>query len=196
VPAMDGQVGRYDDAVGFITSERAKIWHWNPDCPAFAPHVARNTVKAETVLTLSDWQATQRRYPCRTCAASVVLDYLGDYPAGAGGYHFIYCRGPHSGRRPCRRCAELTSYAATRTAPCARVNGRAWVLRVGAVHYSMNSLFGPGVGGWTTPWQDGPALPAMTAASWSAAATLIAAGALPCDALTAATALTAEPSST
>ena len=137
-----------------------------------------------------------RLSPCRLCAASVVLDYLGDYPAGAGGYHFIHCQAPHTGRRACRRCADLTSYASSRDVPCARVDGRAWVLREGAVHYSMSSLFGRHVGGHSTPGQDSPTLPAMTAASWAAAATLIAAGALPCDALDAATALIAEPTPT
>jgi len=192
---MDGHLGRYDDAVGFITSERASVWHWDLHCPRLA-HVTKNTVVAETVLALSDWQATQRRYPCRTCATSVVLDYLSEHPASADGYHFIYCQSPHNGRRPCRRCADLTSYATTRSAPCATVNGHAWVLRTGATHYSMCSLFGRSVGGWTTPWQDCPDLPAMSDASWAAAATMIAGGALPVYALIAGTALTAERSPT
>jgi len=163
-------------------------WHLDQACAGASPGPApgRWVISAHTLAGTAQWHAGHYRTPCTACALFPVLNELAGTPAGPG-YHFLVCDQAHTDA-PCPICAELR-IAGSATGLTADWLGHVALLRAGAQLLSVGALFSPArvpLGGHSAR---GERLPAMTAASWAAAVTLLSDGIAIIDALLAADAL-------
>jgi len=125
--------------------------------------------------------------PCTRCALAPILD---EVAAGATetGYHALICTAPHT-TGPCPRCADLTAYACARAYLVADDRGWAGVLRPGVSDAGANNLAMLGLEVLNASGD----LPPITAPMWGAAAALLPGTGTLTEALAAAVALYATP---
>jgi len=182
-----------EQACGFTTSPaaQARVWHWNVDCAGLQVPQPRTIIKSANVLDLAGEQALLGCWPCRRvgCSYPVILDALGQKPAGSG-YHYVACANPHSKTNICIRCITLGRYAKTRNLLVATPSRQISILRPGTINGTIADLFGQFMAGHNAP---GEHLPEMNAATWAVAASLIGHHAQLTQALQAAAGLHAPP---
>jgi len=125
---------------------------------------------------------------CRRCALPAILDEVAASASG-GGYHALIC-GSSDTSGACRRCADLTAYAAAHGNLTAyALGGRVAVLRPGLSSLDSDALSVL----WLEVRDASGDLPAITAPMWATAAALFGGPTTLADALAAAAALHASP---
>ena len=179
---------------GYVTAPagRARRWHTDPNCGASTwPKRARGrrvSVRANTALLLAHDMGALGVTPCERCARPAILDEVAASASG-GGYHALIC-GSSDTSGACRRCADLTAYAAAHGNLTAyALGGRVAVLRPGLSSLDSDALSVL----WLEVRDASGDLPAITAPMWATAAALFGGPTTLADALAAAAALHASP---